>query len=109
MAALGDEVRCYIAQGRQVTVGVVANGGVVAMGDPDRDGISLPGRTTTQMPPHGWRRHRSVMSGRVSQGEPWCRTVTPASQMMPAQSAANNEALKATASRMSSLLPESAF
>ena len=33
MAALRDEVGVHLAQGRQVTVGVVANGGVVAVGD----------------------------------------------------------------------------
>ena len=33
MTALRDEVGVHLAQGRQVTVGVVANGGVVAVGD----------------------------------------------------------------------------
>ena len=33
MAALGDQVGVHLAQGRQVTVGIVAHDGVLAIGD----------------------------------------------------------------------------
>ncbi len=77
MAALRDEVG---VQGRQVTVGVVANGGVVAVGDGHAvRGDFLGQKLRLQMPPRSWACYRSVWDdvdrvGQASHGA----TVTPA-------------------------------